>query len=348
MNIKQLEVLRTLLSTGSTIATAKAMGLSQSGISRLLAQLEADLSLTLFARDKGRLIPTPEAALLARDAENVLLAVDRMSGHAEDLRNGAAGPEIVRIGLPSSMWENFAPAMLIDYVRDFPGVRIETFFETTTAINKLVGERVIDLGFLRMEGEIGPGIDVERVATGKSVCVVREDHPLAALAEITVKDLRNIPLILIGRQRPNRMALDQVFKKAGVKPMVKIETHTNSSACAYVAHGLGVTIISSFYAESLQAPSRCRPAVCPAVNAGIRSRPGLWCTAVHRCTGAQRRLEAADPAFAKNRLKTGFFAGNLNVPVRMKRATILHRYMTFMHNIARYLSIRHSHSQRNR
>lgn len=127
MNIKQLEVLRTLLSTGSTIATAKAMGLSQSGVSRLLAQLEADLSLTLFARDKGRLIPTPEAALLARDAENVLLAVDRMSGHAEDLRNGAAGPEIVRIGLPSSMWENFAPAMLIDYVRDFPGVRIETF-----------------------------------------------------------------------------------------------------------------------------------------------------------------------------------------------------------------------------
>ncbi|EPR07856.1 LysR family transcriptional regulator [Agrobacterium sp. TS43] len=249
MNIKQLEVLRTLLSTGSTIATAKAMGLSQSGISRLLAQLEADLSLTLFARDKGRLIPTPEAVLLARDAENVLLAVDRMSGHAEDLRNGAAGPEIVRIGLPSSMWENFAPAMLIDYVRDFPGVRIETFFETTTAINKLVGERVIDLGFLRMEGEIGPGIDVERVATGKSVCVVREDHPLAELDEITVKDLRNVPLILIGRQRPNRMALDQVFKKAGVKPMVKIETHTNSSACAYVAHGLGVTIISSFYAN---------------------------------------------------------------------------------------------------
>ena len=64
------------------------------------------------------------------------------------------------------------------------------FFETTTAINKFVGERVIDLGFLRMEGEIGPGIDVERLAPGKSVCVVREDHPLAALDEITVKDLR--------------------------------------------------------------------------------------------------------------------------------------------------------------
>lgn len=249
MNIKQLEVLRTLLSTGSTIATAKAMGLSQSGVSRILAQLESDLALTLFARDKGRLIPTPEAAILARDAENVLLAVDRMAGHAEDLRNGASGPEIVRIGLPSSMWENFAPAMLIDYVRDFPGVRIETFFETTTAINKLVGERVIDLGFLRMEGEVGPGIAVEKVASGESVCVIPKDHPLAGLEEITVRDLRNAPLVLIGKQRPNRMALDQAFKRAGVKQMVKIETHTNSSACSYVAHGLGIAIISSFYAN---------------------------------------------------------------------------------------------------
>jgi DNA-binding transcriptional LysR family regulator len=172
-----------------------------------------------------------------------------MSSHAEDLRSGASGPEIVRIGLPSSMWENFAPAMLVDYIHHFPGVRIETFFETTTAINRLVAERVIDIGFLRMEGETRPGIAVEKVASGKNVCVVPKDHPLAELDEISVKDLRNVPLILIGRQRPNRMALDQTFTRAGVKQMVKIETHTNSSACAYVAQGLGVSIISSFYAN---------------------------------------------------------------------------------------------------
>jgi Transcriptional regulator len=249
VNIKQIEVLRTLLATGSTIATAKATGLSQSGVSRLLQQLESSLSLTLFIREKGRLAPTPEAVLLARDAQNILLAVDRMAGHAEDLRSGAAGPEMVRIGLPSSMWENFAPAMLVDYVRSFPGVRIETFFETTVAINKLVEERVIDIGFLRMEGETGPGIDVEEVATGESVCVIPIDHPLTELAEITPQDLRNAPLIMIGHQRPNRMALDRTFTRAGVKPLVKIETHTNSSACSYVAHGLGIAILSSFYAN---------------------------------------------------------------------------------------------------
>ncbi|WP_074065582.1 LysR family transcriptional regulator [Rhizobium etli] len=249
MNFRQLEVLKTLLATGSTIATAKSMGLSQSGVSRLLQQLESDLSLTLFARDKGRLIPTPEASILARDAENILLGLNRFSGLAEDLRSGATGPEVVRIGLPSSMWEEFAPAMLVDYSKKYPTVRIETFFETTTAITRLVEQRVIDFGFLRYEEQIGPGIDMEPVASGVSVCVIPESHPLAALAEIAPKDLRNIPLILIGRQMPTRMLLDQTFKRAGVKQSVKIETHTNSSACAYVAHGLGIAILSSFYAN---------------------------------------------------------------------------------------------------
>ncbi len=170
------------------------------------------------------------------------------------------------------MWENFAPAMLIDYVRDFPGVRIETFFETTTAITKLVEERVIDLGFLRIEGETGPGIAIDKVASGESVCVVPKDHSLAELPEITVKHLRNVPLILIGRQRPNRMALDQAFQRAGVKQMVKIETHTNSSACSYVAHGLGVSII--------RASMRISTVTCPSYTGRsclVRHRNSGWC-----------------------------------------------------------------------
>ncbi len=249
INFRQLEVLKTLLATGSTIATAKSMGLSQSGVSRLLQQLESDLSLRLFDRDKGRLIPTPEASILARDAETVLLGLNRFSSLAEDLRSGATGPELVRIGLPSSMWENFAPAMLLEYASEYPTVRIETFFETTSSIARLVEQKVIDFGFLRYEDQVGPGIDMEKVATGSSVCVIPKDHPLATATEITPKDLRGEPLILIGRQRPNRMLLDQAFKRAGVKQNVKIETHTNSSACSYAAHGLGIAILSSFFAN---------------------------------------------------------------------------------------------------
>jgi DNA-binding transcriptional LysR family regulator len=249
ISFRQLEVLKTLLATGSTIATAKSMNLSQSGVSRLLQQLESDLSLMLFARDKGRLIPTPEALILAKDAENVLLGIERFSELADDLRTGVSGPDLVRVGLPSSMWENFAPAVLAEYGRNFPNVRIETFFETTTAITRMIEQRVIDFGFLRYEGEIPTSITMEPVARGVSVCVMHKDHPLAAKKEIGPKDLRGEPLIMLGRQRPQRVMLDNTFQRAGVRQNVRIETHSNSSACAYAAHNLGVGIVSSFYAN---------------------------------------------------------------------------------------------------
>ncbi|OCP02724.1 MULTISPECIES: LysR family transcriptional regulator [unclassified Ensifer] len=249
MNFRQLEVLRTLLATGSTIAAAKTMGLSQSGVSRLLQQLEEELSLTLFARDKGRLIATPEAMKLAEDAEHILLGIDRFTNLAQDLRSGAVGPEVVRIGLPNSMSETFAPAMLADYAKDFPGVRVETFFDTTVAIARLVEQRIIDFGFLRYEGQLSAGIEMQPVATGVSVCVMAKGHGLSALEAVTPKELRGVPLILVGRRRPTRVMLDEIFRKAGVPQKVKIETHSNSSACAYAAYGLGVAIISSFFAN---------------------------------------------------------------------------------------------------
>ncbi|UGX88767.1 LysR family transcriptional regulator [Phyllobacterium meliloti] len=254
MNFRQLEVLRTLLVTGSTTATARAMGLSQSGISRLLQQLESDLSMQLFARDKGRLIPTPEAEKLAYDAELVLAGIDRFTNLAQDLRSGAVGPESVRIALPNSLADQFTPDLLAAFDKDFPRVRIETFFDTSMAITRLIEQRIVDFGFLRYEGQQSAGVELEVIVSGRKVCVIPVGHPLADLEMITPKDLRNIPLILTGRNRPNRMKLDEIFRRASVTQTVKIETHSNNSAFAYAAHGLGVTIISSFFANLTKDP----------------------------------------------------------------------------------------------
>jgi DNA-binding transcriptional LysR family regulator len=247
MNINQIEILRALIATGSTIATAKATGLSQSGVSRLLQQLETELSMPLFLREKGRLVPTPEASALAMDAHEVLLAIERMSARAEDLRKGIVGQDTVRVALPISLWEHVAPEILSEFTRDFPEARVETFFDTTGAIIRLVEHRQVDFGLLRLDTNMGPGVFTEELATGENVCAIPIDHPLCSKDEITPTDLVDVPLIMTGRQRSNRLALDQTFAQRGVRPFVKIETHTSSSACSYVASGLGVAIISSFF-----------------------------------------------------------------------------------------------------
>jgi DNA-binding transcriptional LysR family regulator len=61
MNLKPFEAFRAVAVTGSTTAAARSLDVSQSAVSRLVAQLEAALGLDLFRRDRGRLVPTAEA-----------------------------------------------------------------------------------------------------------------------------------------------------------------------------------------------------------------------------------------------------------------------------------------------
>ena len=87
MNFKQLEIFKTIMDTGSTIAAAAQLGLSQSAISRQLASLEEEIGRELFLRDKGRLIPRPEAHLLVDEVDDVAESVARLRVKVGDVRS---------------------------------------------------------------------------------------------------------------------------------------------------------------------------------------------------------------------------------------------------------------------
>jgi DNA-binding transcriptional LysR family regulator len=69
--------------TRTTTKAAELIGLSQPGISRLIAELERSTELTLFNRDKGRLDPSEEAQALFEE-------VKRRYAGLEGLREFAA------------------------------------------------------------------------------------------------------------------------------------------------------------------------------------------------------------------------------------------------------------------
>ncbi|WP_339645818.1 LysR family transcriptional regulator, partial [uncultured Pelagibacterium sp.] len=89
-SIGQLAAFEAVQRTGSTIAAAKALDLSQGTVSRLVASLEAQLGRPLFLRQSKRLVPTPAGIDYARDIAAALDAIERASMRtAADLGGGA-------------------------------------------------------------------------------------------------------------------------------------------------------------------------------------------------------------------------------------------------------------------
>lgn len=61
-------------------------------------------------------------------------------------------------------------------------------------------------------------------------------------------------LILLGKGRQSRREMDAAFDHAGIKPDVRVETHTVGSACALVRGGVGIAIVNEMLGLQYRGP----------------------------------------------------------------------------------------------
>ena len=71
MNLRQIEVFRAIMATGSVSDAARLLHVSVPAVSRVLSHTETQLNFPLFMRIKGRLSPTAEARRLYHEVEDV-------------------------------------------------------------------------------------------------------------------------------------------------------------------------------------------------------------------------------------------------------------------------------------
>ena len=248
MNFKQLEVFKTIMDTGSTMAAAAQLGLSQSAISRQLASLEAEIGRELFLRDKGRLVPRPEAHLLVYEVEEVAEAFGRLRMKVGDVRSGAFGEALLRVAFPHSLSTTMLPPVIARFKADHPRVTVEILSGPYAAIEGMVRNRVADLGFVRLPPE-EHSFDTRPLFSSGTTCVMPFGHPLAAKQAIDVNDLARNDLILLGRQRINRNELEHELRRMVPTYRCSLEVHSVETACACAARGLGIAIVPTLIAE---------------------------------------------------------------------------------------------------
>lgn len=253
MNIKQLEAFQSVMIFGSTKAAAENLMTSQSGISRLLTQLELDLGLELFSRHKGRLIPKPEAEELLLSISDIMDKVNQLSRQADEIRLGRFSRRLIKIAIPYTLALNFMPNFIKKIMEDNPHFVIEVVTGNYRFVENKVEKQEVDFGFSRCYEN--PRLDFDKIAECSSVCVMPKGHELSQFDMISAKNLVDQPMVLLGRQSSSRADVDLFFHSKGVKPKVKLEVHSVGIACQFVAQGIGVSIVNSALLNCLNHPA---------------------------------------------------------------------------------------------
>ncbi|MED5618868.1 LysR substrate-binding domain-containing protein [Ideonella sp. BN130291] len=245
MNYRQLEVFRALMDCGSATAAASRLGISQPSVSRQLAQIERELGLDLFARSAGKLRATANAIALYDEVTFAFAGIDRVLNLASRLRGHDTG--VLRIASPHALGEVFLPRVIARLAASHRNLRYAVEFGTYETIASMVAKRAVDIGVLK-EPVPHEGISAQPLVDTGTVCLLPQGHALAKHSEITVAALADQPLVLLGRDTVWRSELNTLFRAARRLPNIRLDTHSATAICGFVANGLGVSVLPELLA----------------------------------------------------------------------------------------------------
>lgn len=253
ITLRELEVLRALVESGTATAAAYRLGISQPAVSRAVAQLEARLERQLFLREGGRLIPTPEARAIDAEVDGILTALARIEA--------AAGPapdpsHPLRVAAPPTIAHRFLPGPVADFARRYPRHQVFIDVLSSDLLVTHVAEGRVDLGIADSEPNHA-GVRVEAFRDSDVVCLMPRTDPLAAKAVITPADLDGRDFVSQTRRHSARAAKDGVLMAANVRPRTQTEVATVVLAAELVREGLGVALINPFPTALRLHPSLC-------------------------------------------------------------------------------------------
>ncbi|MFW2543163.1 LysR family transcriptional regulator [Primorskyibacter sp. 2E107] len=245
LRFRQLQAFHAIIETGTVTAAAAQLGISQPGLSNLLAQLEREVRFRLFERQRGRLVPTPEAQMLYREVETVVRGLDHVQQAVTDLQNKQAGQ--LQIASQHSISFTYLPRLIARFAKDRPDMAITFQSQYSSKIQEWIASGLFEIGIcerpiLQDSFNIHPFHFETRIALPLG-------DPLARHAVLTPDLLDNHPFIVMGPDHMTHRRLRAAFAEAGARLNTRVHSHLFRNLLGFVREGMGVALLDPFALE---------------------------------------------------------------------------------------------------
>lgn len=144
MNFADLHIFKTVVEEGGIVKAADKLHRVPSNITTRIKQLEAAVGIPLFHRDRQRLHLSPSGELLLGYAARLI----DLSEEARHVVSGTAPQGVLKLGALESTTASRLPALLAEFHRQYPDVRLELTTGTNDALVNAVTGRQLDAAFV--------------------------------------------------------------------------------------------------------------------------------------------------------------------------------------------------------
>ena len=247
MRLRHIEIFHAIYTTGSITNAAKFLNVSQPSVSKVLAHAELQLGFQLFARIKGRLLPTPEADMLFSEADRIFNQMNTINELADNILNQHTGK--LSVGITPALGFDIIPSVINAFQHDHPDVKVEIRTLHNHHILNHILRQESDLAIMFSPNEIP---DTTRFNFGKRemklVLPSASQYPNGA--SVCLAELNELPFISIRKSGPLGDLLTRQVDVAEKKLASLIQVDTYYVAIQMVKKGLGWCVIDEFTANA--------------------------------------------------------------------------------------------------
>ncbi|MGH8818632.1 MAG: LysR family transcriptional regulator [Achromobacter pestifer] len=242
LNLRQIEVFRAIMMSGSISGAGRMLHVSQPAVSRVLALTESRLGYRLFERVKSRLSPSAEARRLYAEVEQVYGGIQRVNDLAASL--GQSGAGMLKIVASASFGQRLIPMALERFRGRNADARVDYRSVTFDELAAYFLSGQADIG-ISMQPPDHPNLTSVRLARVPVVCALPASHPLTRRDVVRPEDFSSAAWIGYPRDTPLGRAL-QPFFGGGPRHAAAIEVHSPVTACSFVQQGLGPALVDAW------------------------------------------------------------------------------------------------------
>ncbi len=239
--LRQLEYFIATCEAGSVTEAALTIPVAQSSVSAAVAQLERALGVQLLIRHHAQGVSmTPAGREFLLRARALIRDVEQLERFADELTEGLSGT--LDLGCLVTVAPLVMPQLCNPFLRAHPEARIEmTEAGQSEIVERLrTGKLSVALSY---DLELSPDLGFAPLAELPPYALFAAEHPLAARASVTLRQLAPEPLVLLDLPL-SREYFRELFVAAGLEANVVRRSPHLEVIRSLVANQFGFTILN--------------------------------------------------------------------------------------------------------
>ena len=240
MDIKHLQTMEAIMTHGSYLKAAEALGYVQSTITLHVQQIEEELGVQLFEKQGRRMVLTQDGRVFWERARALVEQMASLKQAMSELSEGWLGK--IRVGTIDSFFKKSVSPILMQFIREHPKVKVSLEFGGMLSISQRVSCGELDIGICPCPPH-EPHLHFDPLKVEPLLLLLPAEHPLAVLNPIAPQDLVDAHLLLSEPICAYRAEVEKGLANAAIPLRPTLEIGDVGTIIQFVQGGLGIAFL---------------------------------------------------------------------------------------------------------